>query len=179
MERSPGVESSQKTILYIEDDPASRSLVERALSHLGYRVLVAERGLDGVDIARRELPDLILMDINLPDLSGREITTTLRRDKRFSTTPIVALTAQGYGEHRALAMAAPALIYAVWPQLTAQPRRLPRIVLVSLLLGLLGFLPYVYLPLRALAGIAALAVFGHIVAVAFTKHPLGLLGRLT
>jgi len=115
MERSPGVESSQKTILYIEDDPASRSLVERALSHLGYRVLVAERGLDGVDIARRELPDLILTDINLPDLSGREITTTLRRDKRFSTTPIVALTAQGYGEHRALAMAAGVTGYLVKP----------------------------------------------------------------
>lgn len=60
----------------------------------------------------------------------------------------------GVAHHRALAMAAPALIYAVWPQLTAQPRRLPRIVLVSLLLGLLGFLPYVYLPLRALAGAA-------------------------
>jgi signal transduction histidine kinase len=96
----------KRTILYIEDDPASRSLVERTLSHAGYRVLVAERGLDGIDIARREAPDLILTDINLPDLSGREITTTLRSEVRFQRTPIVALTAQAYNEHRALTMAA-------------------------------------------------------------------------
>jgi len=96
----------KRTILYIEDDPASRSLVERTLNHAGYRVLVAERGLEGIDIARKEAPDLILTDINLPDLSGREITTTLRSESRFQRTPIVALTAQAYNEHRALTMAA-------------------------------------------------------------------------
>ncbi len=96
----------QRTILYIEDDPASRTLVERTLRHAGYRVLVAERGLEGIDIARREVPDLILTDINLPDISGREITTTLRSEDRFQRTPIVALTAQAYSEHRALTMAA-------------------------------------------------------------------------
>lgn len=98
--------ATKETILYIEDDPASRMLVERALKHAGYKVLVAERGLDGIDIARREHPDLILTDINLPDVSGREITTTLRSDKRFSTVPIVALTAQGQGEYQAMTMAA-------------------------------------------------------------------------
>jgi len=100
------VTAAKKTILYIEDDPASRTLVERALNHAGYNVLVAERGLDGVDVARRECPDMILTDINLPDISGREITTTLRRDSRFKTTPIVALTAQGQGEYQAMTMAA-------------------------------------------------------------------------
>jgi signal transduction histidine kinase len=100
------VAAAQKTILYIEDDPASRLLIERALSHAGYRVIVAECGLDGIDLARSENPDLIITDINLPDLSGREVTTTLRSEARFEHTPIVALTAQGYGEHRALAMAA-------------------------------------------------------------------------
>lgn len=104
-----------KTILYIEDDPASRSLVERALKYAGYKVLVAERGLDGIDVARREMPDLILTDINLPDLSGREITTTLRGEQRFKRTPIVALTAQGYGEHRALALAAGVTGYMTKP----------------------------------------------------------------
>jgi signal transduction histidine kinase len=104
-----------QTILYIEDDPASRLLVERALTHMGYRVLLAERGLDGIDMARRESPDLILTDINLPDLSGREITTTLRREARFERTPIVALTAQGEGEHRALTMAAGATGYLTKP----------------------------------------------------------------
>ncbi len=109
------VPAIKRTVLYIEDDPASRSLVERTLSHAGYRVLVAERGLEGIDIARRETPDLILTDINLPDLSGREITTTLRSDTRFQRTPIVALTAQAYNEHRALTMAAGVTGYLTKP----------------------------------------------------------------
>lgn len=93
------------TILYIEDDPASRTLVERTLKHAGYMVLVAERGLEGIDIARRAQPDLVLTDINLPDISGREVTTMLRSDIRFQNTPIVALTAQALHEQRELTMA--------------------------------------------------------------------------
>ena len=73
-------------ILYIEDDPASQLLVRRMLSFAGYQVLVAGRGIDGIDLALREVPDLILMDINLPDLSGREVTTRLRSDPRFKHT---------------------------------------------------------------------------------------------
>lgn len=96
----------QRTILYIEDDPASRTLVARTLAHAGYRVLVAERGLEGIDLARQEKPDLILTDINLPDLSGREVTTRLRGESQFQTTPIVALTAQTLDEFRDIAIAA-------------------------------------------------------------------------
>ncbi len=101
-----GVAATKETILYIEDDPASRVLVERTLKFAGYHVLVAECGLDGIDIARRVLPDLVLTDINLPDISGREITTMLRSDSRFKNTPIVALTAQAFEEQRELTMAA-------------------------------------------------------------------------
>jgi signal transduction histidine kinase len=96
----------QRTVLYIEDDPASRMLVERTLRFAGYRVLIAERGIEGMDIARREQPDLILTDIDLPDLSGRELTTMLRADARFRLTPIVALTAAAVGEGRELTLAA-------------------------------------------------------------------------
>ncbi len=94
------------TILYIEDDPASRRLVQRALNYAGYEVIVAERGIVGIDLARKHQPDLILTDINLPDLSGHEITTALRADERFHNTPIVALTAQGYGVQHDMAIAA-------------------------------------------------------------------------
>ncbi len=62
------------------------------------------------------------------------------------------------GHHRATITLIPALVYAVWPELTRHPRRLPRVLAVSLFLGLLGLLPYVYLPLRANAG--ALWVYG-------------------
>lgn len=83
-----------KVILYIEDDDASRLLIQRILSSSGYEVYTASRGLEGIDLAKQIRPDLILTDINLPDLSGREITIRLRSDPRLQSVPIVALTAQ-------------------------------------------------------------------------------------
>ena len=82
------------TLLYIEDDDASRNLVQRVLTYSGYKVLIATRALEGIDLAKKHQPDLILTDINLPDLSGREIIVRLRADPRLATVPIVALTAQ-------------------------------------------------------------------------------------
>lgn len=81
-------------ILYIEDDPASRRLLAQMLRYGGYEVLLADRGLAGIDMARREQPDLILTDIDLPDINGQALTTLLRREPRFRQTPIVALTGQ-------------------------------------------------------------------------------------
>lgn len=103
------------TILYIEDDPGSQSLVQRMLTFAGYRVLVASRGIEGLDVAFKEMPDLILMDINLPDLSGREVTTRLRSDERFRNLPIVALTALSQAGEREKAIAAGATGYLTKP----------------------------------------------------------------
>ena len=108
-------QTPKATILYIEDDPASRMLVERTLSFAGYRVLLAERGLEGIDIARRKHPDLILTDTNLPDLTGREVTTVLRSEVAFQHTPIVALTAQTQGDQRNMAMVAGVTGYLTKP----------------------------------------------------------------
>lgn len=93
-------------ILYIEDDPASRRLVQRVLDNKGYEVVVAADGLEGISMAREHLPNLILMDINLPSMDGREITTRLRSLPNFSNTPIVALTANHSPGSRELALAA-------------------------------------------------------------------------
>jgi signal transduction histidine kinase len=92
--------TQQRTILYIEDDEASRVLIERVLTYAGYKVLIATRALEGIDLARRHRPDLILTDINLPDLSGREITIRLRSDPQLAGVPIVALTAQSHAFER-------------------------------------------------------------------------------
>jgi signal transduction histidine kinase len=81
-------------ILYIEDDPSSLLLVRRMLTYQGYDVMTATCGLEGIDVARREKPDLILVDINLPDMTGREVTAILRADPDFADIPIVALTSQ-------------------------------------------------------------------------------------
>jgi signal transduction histidine kinase len=94
------MQPQQTTILYIEDDEASRMLVQRILTYAGYKVLIASRALEGIDLAKSYKPDLILTDINLPDLSGREITVRLRADPRLANVPIVALTAQSHDMER-------------------------------------------------------------------------------
>ena len=94
------------TVLYIEDDAGSRQLVQRMLAFAGYEVAVASCGLDGIDIAEREPPSIILMDMDLPDMSGREVTTRLRSNERFRSIPIVALTAQNQGGDREKAFVA-------------------------------------------------------------------------
>lgn len=98
---------SEKTrVLYIEDDAASQRLVQRVLENHDYEVLLAAEGLTGVNLARERKPDLILMDINLPGMNGREITTRLRSISNVSGTPIVALTANTSPGHRERALAA-------------------------------------------------------------------------
>ncbi len=98
--------ADKQTVLYIDHDPISQMLVDRTLRYAGYNVKVVGRGLDGIDIARSQVVDLILTDIDLPDITGRELTTVLRSDQRFIKVPIVALTDLNYIEQRDLAMAA-------------------------------------------------------------------------
>ena len=69
---------SLKTILYVEDNELNRRIVRDLLKRTSYRLLEAPDGESSLDIARRELPDLILMDIQLPRVSGIEVTRTLR-----------------------------------------------------------------------------------------------------
>jgi signal transduction histidine kinase len=103
------------TLLYIEDDDASRNLVQRVLTYSGYKVLIATRALEGIDLAKKHQPDLILTDINLPDLSGREIIVRLRSDPRLATVPIVALTAQQHSFERDKTFVAGATGYITKP----------------------------------------------------------------
>lgn len=81
------------TILYIEDDLPSRILVRRVLEAEGHRVLEAADGLQGVEMARAERPELILVDINMPEVDGFEVTARLRAQPELGSVPIIALTA--------------------------------------------------------------------------------------
>jgi two-component system cell cycle response regulator DivK len=80
-------------ILYIEDNADNRLLVKRILLAEGYTMLEAESGTRGLELAKTGLPDLILMDINLPDIDGYECTARLRQSDGLSKVPIIALTA--------------------------------------------------------------------------------------
>jgi two-component system cell cycle response regulator DivK len=82
-------------VLYIEDNPDNLMLVQRALESRGYKLLKAMKGMEGVATAESEEVNLILLDINLPDIDGYEVARRLRAsDKReLKSVPIIAVTA--------------------------------------------------------------------------------------
>jgi two-component system cell cycle response regulator DivK len=85
--------AKRNRILIVEDNPISLTLLKQLLKAHGYEVLGTPEGLQALDLAREEQPDLILMDIRLPDISGFEVTRLLKQDQRTKTIPIVAVTA--------------------------------------------------------------------------------------
>lgn len=93
-------------VLYIEDNPENRLLIRRVLEAEGYEVIVAGDGSAGIRAATSERPDLILMDIMMPGLDGREATTRLRGIPGLEKVPIVALTASVMKGDRERAVAA-------------------------------------------------------------------------
>src|SRR5215813_11859955 len=86
-------------ILIVEDNPVSLTLLKQLLKAHGYEVLGTPEGLQAFDLAREEQPDLILMDIRLPDISGLEVTRLLKRDDSTKAIPIVAVTALASPEY--------------------------------------------------------------------------------
>jgi two-component system cell cycle response regulator DivK len=81
------------TILYIEDDPNNRILVRRILQAEGYNVLEAENATQALAVLAAHMPDLIFMDINMPDIDGYTLTTRLKSLTKMNSVPIIAMTA--------------------------------------------------------------------------------------
>ncbi len=79
-------------ILYIEDNPQNVRLVRKILTAAGYEVLDAAHGLQGIALAARESPDLILLDLSLPDINGLDAVARLKATPRLAGIPIIALT---------------------------------------------------------------------------------------
>jgi two-component system cell cycle response regulator DivK len=88
------------TVLVVEDNALNLKLVRDVLGHAGYRVLEAGDAEHGIELAREEAPDLILMDIQLPGIDGVEALRRLRADAATSGIPVVALTALAMKEDR-------------------------------------------------------------------------------
>lgn len=82
-----------KRILIVEDNELNRDVLSRRLKRFGFRVLLAAGGREGVERARAERPDLILMDLGMPDLDGWESTRLLKADPETRWIPVIALTA--------------------------------------------------------------------------------------
>ena len=83
---------NDKTVLYVEDNEYNLKIVRQLLGRTSYRLIEAVDGQLGVETALRELPDLILMDIQLPKLSGLDATRRLRADPKTAAIPIIVIT---------------------------------------------------------------------------------------
>ena len=86
-------QKTTRTIMVVEDYDDTRALLKKGLEGLGYSVLEASNGQEAVDIAERERPDLILMDLDLPILDGIAATQRIRQQAELEAVPIVAVTA--------------------------------------------------------------------------------------
>ncbi|HSK65665.1 MAG TPA: response regulator [Anaerolineales bacterium] len=84
---------SKATILYVEDNPDNRTLVRRILLSEDYAMLEAVNAFDALNIRKDNRPDLILMDINMPDMDGYTLTAKIRALPGFERIPILAVTA--------------------------------------------------------------------------------------
>ena len=95
----------RQTLLLVEDNEDNRIIYSTVFRHLGYQVVEAEDGVQAVALARSLQPDLILMDISIPELDGWEATRILRQDATTSAIPIIALTAHALPDDRERASA--------------------------------------------------------------------------
>ena len=84
-----------KKILVVDDSPTERHVLLELLTKNGYQVTTAESGEEGIEKAKTELPDLILMDVVMPGLNGYQATRTLTRDESTKTIPIIVCTSKG------------------------------------------------------------------------------------
>jgi two-component system cell cycle response regulator DivK len=91
-------DTSGKSILIVEDNPLNMKLFSAMAAAQGYGVLQAVDGLTGVDLAQREHPDLIIMDVDLPGISGLEATRLLKADPATRDIPIIITTAYEYDD---------------------------------------------------------------------------------
>ena len=122
----------KEKILLVEDNPQNMRLFEMTLRPKGYRLLTATDGEEALDMAIREKPDLIIMDIYLPKVSGLEVTKRLRQMPAFNHVPIIAVTAHAMKGDKEKIIEAGCDAYLPKPINT---RQLPEVVTEMLLQG--------------------------------------------
>ena len=93
-------------LLLVEDNEMNRDMLSRRLVKRGYEVIIAVNGLEGVSKAKSELPDLILMDMSLPEMDGWQATKEIKKDPSIKAIPVIALTAHAMSGDKERAMEA-------------------------------------------------------------------------
>jgi two-component system cell cycle response regulator DivK len=107
--------SAKATILIAEDSDDSRDMMTTLLGLKGYKVIGAQDGIEAIDVALKTLPDLILLDLELPHLDGLAVTKNLRRHPRLRNVPIVIVSGHDPATFRPLALEAGCTEYLLKP----------------------------------------------------------------
>jgi len=106
---------SQRTVLYVEDNEYNRKIVRQLLSRTTYRLLEAPDGEAAIALVRQDRPDLVLMDVQLPRMSGLDVTRVLRAEPTTADIPIIVVTSFALSGDDQRAMAAGASGYLAKP----------------------------------------------------------------
>jgi twitching motility two-component system response regulator PilH len=104
-----------KKVLVVDDSPTERHVLVELLTRNGYQVITAESGEEGIEKAKSELPDLVLMDVVMPCLNGYQATRTLTRDETTKHIPIIVCTSKGQETDKIWGLRQGALDYLVKP----------------------------------------------------------------
>jgi DNA-binding response OmpR family regulator len=88
------MDNTGKTIVYVEDEPELIDLVEQILIRKGYEVIGAVGGQEGLDIIREQIPDLVLLDLMMPDMEGWDVYQQIRADGTTQHIPVIIVTAK-------------------------------------------------------------------------------------
>ena len=104
-----------KIVLVVDDSPTERHVLVELLTKNGYAVITAESGEEGIEKAKTELPDLVLMDVVMPGLNGYQATRTLTRDEATKHIPIIVCTSKGQETDKIWGLRQGALDYLVKP----------------------------------------------------------------
>jgi DNA-binding response OmpR family regulator len=104
-----------RRILVVDDEPDIRLVVERRLTLKGYEVITAATGYEGLNKARGEHPDLIVLDLMLPGIDGNQICAMLKRDTRYRDIPIIILSAKSQTRDIDVSMSCGADAYVAKP----------------------------------------------------------------
>jgi len=104
-----------KKVLVVDDSPTERHVLVELLTKNGYTVITAESGEEGIEKAKSELPDLVLMDVVMPGLNGYQATRTLTRDETTKHIPIIVCTSKGQETDKIWGLRQGALDYLVKP----------------------------------------------------------------
>jgi DNA-binding NarL/FixJ family response regulator len=104
-----------KTLLLIDDDPNLILLVKDYLEFQGYDVITAENGRDALEILEKQIPDMIICDIMMPEMDGYALVERVRQDARTSWIPVMFLSAKGQSQDRVKGLSTGADVYMVKP----------------------------------------------------------------